>query len=421
MSRASDILNAAAVREALAAATPAPRPAGRLELERAWPGRSCALVATYRDPAGSPAWGRWTLVVPLSERLPASIRRSVRRGDAVSLDPLGAVAFPFPHDPALAHLHALTDARQAGERLDGVPGIGRIESCAVEVLSYKPMRRLVVRYRAARAGTGVSQWIGKALRPGEDERCASAHEALESGRSGRAGPRGFELAVPCGRIDEWNLVVWPFLRGVSFRRILAESDRAVEIAGWIGEALAALQRSRIRWPRHHLVEDELGVVAHWYRSVRRFRPDVAAVIGEAVRGTLLAAVPGDPGRLVPCHRDFYDQQILVDRERTALLDLDTACLADPELDVANFIAHLTLRQRQRDGLTTARHREAFLAAYSRQAGRRAPDRLAFYEACALTRLACVYALRGRDAGLITYLADAARAATSFDRRFAHAT
>jgi Ser/Thr protein kinase RdoA (MazF antagonist) len=53
---------------------------------------------------------------------------------------------------------------------------------------------------------------------------------------------------------------------------------------------------------------------------------------------LAATLPDVP--LVPAHRDFYADQVVVDGSRVVLLDLDLYSLAHPALDVGNCIAHL---------------------------------------------------------------------------------
>ena len=44
---------------------------------------------------------------------------------------------------------------------------------------------------------------------------------------------------------------------------------------------------------------------------------------------------------VPIHRDFYHDQIMFSSEFTYLVDLDLASFGQPELDLGNFLAHLT--------------------------------------------------------------------------------
>jgi thiamine kinase-like enzyme len=97
----------------------------------------------------------------------------------------------------------------------------------------------------------------------------------------------------------------------------------------------------------------------------------------------------------PSHRDFYDKQVLLANGRATLIDFDTYCMADPALDLGNFLAHLELARRQglmpADGL-----HDAFLEGYRRTAGTLPKGaRVAVYEAASLLRLACLYALSTR--------------------------
>ena len=108
---------------------------------------------------------------------------------------------------------------------------------------------------------------------------------------------------------------------------------------------------------------------------------------------------------MPAHRDFHDGQVLIAEERMSLLDLDTACNAPPELDAANFLAHVALRQHEGSACGWGRIGTAFLAGHAAEAGCAAldPRRLHWYEASALLRLACVYAFRPRWGDLSSVL------------------
>ena len=69
---------------------------------------------------------------------------------------------------------------------------------------------------------------------------------------------------------------------------------------------------------------------HWSDRINR-------ILGACDR--LGASLP-DP---VPCgiHRDFYQDQVIVDNDRLYLIDFDLYCAGDPGLDIGNFIAHIT--------------------------------------------------------------------------------
>ncbi|TFV53665.1 hypothetical protein E4P41_20890, partial [Geodermatophilus sp. DF01-2] len=110
---------------------------------------------------------------------------------------------------------------------------------------------------------------------------------------------------------------------------------------------------------------------------------------EAVLDELRA---GGCGPAVPLHRDLHDRQVLVaDDGSVGLLDFDLLAAGEPALDLANLLAHLSLRQHQ--GLVTDAGplRAAVLEGY-----RPAPAvaaRVPVREAVTRLRLAAVYAFR----------------------------
>lgn len=98
-----------------------------------------------------------------------------------------------------------------------------------------------------------------------------------------------------------------------------------------------------------------------------------------------------------CHRDLHDGQLLVNAGALALLDFDLLCVAAPEVDAGNLIAHIYLRafqQGQWEPSQANRLASQFLAGY-RKIGSLNSDALVACCASALLRLALVYAVRPR--------------------------
>lgn len=174
--------------------------------------------------------------------------------------------------------------------------------------------------------------------------------------------------------------------------LLGTSEGLAAVA-WAGCCLAELHASGTPWRRVHGADRERETLAMWVRTAAESFPCQADRLAAAEKEVLGAAAAASEGPTVPSHRDFYDKQLLVHQGRTVLLDLETACRAEAELDVANFLAHLRLRGLQRPDLDTGEAASVFLDGYRR--GFRTPDRgrLGWYEASALLRLACVYAFR----------------------------
>ena len=114
---------------------------------------------------------------------------------------------------------------------------------------------------------------------------------------------------------------------------------------------------------------------------------------------------------VALHGDYYDKQILVDPNRTTLLDLEMLSGGDPGLDVGNFMAHLELRGLQHsepaDWLRQAQ--AEFMESYGNYS-RNFIQRAQWWKAASLTRLAMVYSLRPRWRHLVCPLLDLADAA-----------
>ena len=134
----------------------------------------------------------------------------------------------------------------------------------------------------------------------------------------------------------------------------------------VAEALIQLHRTWIELPEHS-VEREL-------RDLRAAAETAAALGAEAgdLAERIAEQLAGVAPRACAIHGSFHDDQVLVGGAGVTLLDLDSAALGHPLLDVAHFTSYLTAA-----GELDARRR--FLDAY-----RPAPDVLLF-EAAALLR------------------------------------
>src|SRR5690606_8311584 len=109
--------------------------------------------------------------------------------------------------------------------------------------------------------------------------------------------------------------------------------------------------------------------------------------------------------------DLHDKQLLWDGaapggRRLGVLDLDTACLADPVLDPANLAVHADLRRAQ--GLWSPDAAEAVVAAARSVVDDPVVegfDRWALAELATVVRLVCVYAFRPQWRGKVARWAE----------------
>jgi Ser/Thr protein kinase RdoA (MazF antagonist) len=138
-------------------------------------------------------------------------------------------------------------------------------------------------------------------------------------------------------------------------------------------------------------------VKSWIALVGDVYPNLAPALSAAL-GVLERRLPVvGVTRASLVHRDFYDKQVLIGAAAIGLLDLDTACLGDGEIDVANFCAHLALRALQSHTAIDAflPLQQQFVQAYRGLRPTTNMRLVSWYLASALLRLACIYALRPR--------------------------
>lgn len=147
----------------------------------------------------------------------------------------------------------------------------------------------------------------------------------------------------------------------------------------------------------HSAADDAAVVWAWVGKALGYVDEPASLVAAAenVCAALLALPEAHP---VTCHRDLHSKQLLWAPDiGPGVLDVDTACAADPALDLGNLRAHALWRQRQ--GVWDARETAVVLAAIDAAAIDR--PAVAVYQQATLVRLVCVYAFRPkyRDAAM----------------------
>ena len=264
------------------------------------------------------------------------------------------------------------------------------------VLSYLPGRRLVML-----DSRGSEAVVLKGYRKGKGSGSAERYEL-----AARATVPGRFFAPTPIRINELHdYMTLPLVDGRPFQ----VSDERMDDFEELGRGISALQAI-----------DCSGA------NIDRFdRADELEVIDERARrmGLVGCATPDSWKQLrhrlsevslelqdsafVPAHRDLHDGQLLQSVNGIALLDFDLLCVAEPELDAANFLAHLALRRLQMphrisDACVQACGKKFLdgLSAYQREGFW---ERLRFYQATTFCRLQLVYSMRPKWNGIVDSL------------------
>jgi len=347
-----------------------------LELDRAWPLAGGGLCALWRNEDGERLW---PVIRPARDKESDLLSCAIGKREAVRLRELEGYGLLFPFDPALPQLAALSGMH------DSVP-VSRFGNDDRTLLRYKPLRRCVFHL-----GEGEESRYVKCVRPRAVQGLAGLYRLLRSAPT-------LEFAAPQEVWRDFGALVWQRSPGALLTHRLNGSYIEETIAA-TGRNLAALHTSALRLPAIHERDRELETLRSWVDLVRTAFPERDL---EMTRALARLENPGrtlPTGRLLPAHRDFHDGQVLVDGSRVVFLDFDTAALAEAELDVGNFLAHLDLRSLEQSDVSVDRLAAVFIGAYRSHGGPSLHGgRLDWYHACALLRLASVYSFRsgGRD-------------------------
>ncbi|MEU3846153.1 hypothetical protein AB0E44_04080 [Micrococcus terreus] len=276
-----------------------------------------------------------------------------------------------------------------------LPALEPLVQQGAEVVSHRPRRRAVVRHQVS---LGAVRYT-KIVRAGRAEAILdgiSRAAAFERGFRTPAVLGSTEATVTFAELDGRSLHRPDLFSGADWERAWSEVMDALEVArlpvSGCGSGI----------PEHGPAE-EAGVLRDWTDRAAPWVRDLAA-FREAMEQTcagLEDVGQGDSNALVPTHRDLHDKQLVWSAEHSpgpGLLDVDTACLGHPALDLGNLRAHAQWRRRQ--GVWSAERAETVIRAVDGLAARTGVEEavLGLFERAALLRIRCVYAFRPVYAG-----------------------
>jgi hypothetical protein len=302
-------------------------------------GRAWFLEAHAAGTAG-PVWAAYTAATP---RTPARF-----------LADLDVVAWPFPADPGLPLLAELLNPRTAVRHVPGVTPPVR----AVHVVRHQPRTSAVLRVELA-DGTAV---YAKLVDTGAVDvaELARTHEGLwERTRAG--GP--LRVAEPLGADPSLGLLWTRAVEGPGLAAHL-DAGTAPRLADDVAALTATLHGTGIAGG----TRVDLGDIADEARKKVAKLAVAHPVAAERLAALLdrLPALTARPASPVTVHGDLHVDQLVVTPDGPVLLDLDSIATGPRELDLAELVIDLVLREPGVDVLD--RFVPRLLAAYDRHAG-----------------------------------------------------
>jgi Phosphotransferase enzyme family len=164
------------------------------------------------------------------------------------------------------------------------------------------------------------------------------YKALRAMWERTGGGEEFTVGRPVAYLDDLRTLLQEEILGTPLRDILLSGEDATPAVKKAAVALAAMHLDRVPAPRYHRPQNEVAVLERIGRLLQWACPH----LGAEVEQTVSTAVEGlQDAPTAPTHRDLKLDHILLDGDRPGLIDLDGFAEADPILDVASVLAHLT--------------------------------------------------------------------------------
>jgi hypothetical protein len=269
--------------------------------------------------------------------------------------------FGVAHDPEMPSLARALDPTEAQRqlqhclpRLAGERGFVHLQ--AIRVTRYRTSRRCLVEYTVEvnrpDAPPEMVALIGKVR---AQHRARSGYLLLDSLWNDGFGPNsldGISVPEPVGVVPDFQMWLQRKVPGQVATDLLAGPD-GITLAQRIAEAAFKLHRAGVPTKRCHTMADELRILRKWLPTVAQ----VDSISPDRIERVLDACerLGADTPEPITCgiHRDYYADQVVVDRSRLYIVDFDLYCQGDPALDMGNFLGHITEQSLRTRGEPTA--------------------------------------------------------------------
>jgi aminoglycoside phosphotransferase (APT) family kinase protein len=240
------------------------------------------------------------------------------------------VFYGFPNDARLRRLRWYATARKLSRSLaDLAPAGTRLSSerCRVDVLRYKPERRIVVK---ARICTEVGCGRDVLVRYSTSRQAATMREVIR-----RLAAHGVHTPAQLARLDDDHVTVDEFVDGIEVGAAVREQSLSpIELAS----AISSFHRTP---PPRLGTRSAVGDLAKARSGLAGLvaRDSALATLVHTVEDRLIATLPHDSGPSVLLHGDLHDTNILVSRVGVSFIDLERVAVGPAEIDLGRLHGH----------------------------------------------------------------------------------
>lgn len=230
----------------------------------------------------------------------------------------------------------------------------------IEVLRYKKAKRLLLKYHL-KTHTGSHILVGKIRSKGLHRSVYRINQQLYGIHISQN--EGWQVPEPICMIPACNMWLQRYVSGVEFTALidLSTTNKATDfLPEHIAKMSYSLHKSKLFIAKVHAIQQELEILKKQLFAVAETHPAWGADIRKLYSLLEVYALPLVNRPQSCIHRDFYPDQLIVDKQQLYLLDLDLFCMGDPCLDMGNFVAHV-----QEQALREQGHLDAYQAVTDR--------------------------------------------------------
>lgn len=210
----------------------------------------------------------------------------------------------------------------------------------IDVIRHKPNKRTLIEYTFQNLIGQQKRVLGKVKSKRFDKHSWKINLSLHQAQFGNHSRDGIHIPPPLGYSDSHQIWFQEKVAGqVCFEQFCHSEDG--KVARNIALALYKLHSSDVETKRQHTYQDELTLLENYLLQASNALPNCRkSILDILTRCQERAEQLQSLSSPVTIHRDFYHDQVLIDNDKTYLLDLDLLCVGDPALDIGNFIAHI---------------------------------------------------------------------------------
>ena len=320
-----------------------------------------------------------------------------RRGLAAPFDRLTALMPSLamsvqvsPLDPSFPQLVRLSDPEYVGQMLARCAPTHPLPAggYAVTSVRYQPGQRHVLRYEAADA-PGQPIMFAKPYENEDGSRIAAVVTQAADWLSSRQ--EGVACLRPLAHVPQDAVVLYPPLSGTPLHEQLRcsgrEIGRRLEVAGQAMSVLHSAPQAFSGLLGFHSFEAEIGEVVDKSHFISALVPSAGSTIDALLDRAreLYDRLPQEAPAFT--HGDLKMEHFWVDRRGLTLMDFDVCRLADPALDIGQFLADLRFCHHTYGRSAVEQAQGRFLAGYATGAPHERLVRARLYEALELIRIA----------------------------------